>query len=118
MKRSTVVFAASVLFFVGVSGCKSARQDAPAPASQAQPASPAAPAENSLSGKVVETMNAGGYTYVLLENNGKKTWVAAPQTAVKAGQQVTCQPGAEMRNFRSKTLNRTFESIIFSTGIH
>jgi hypothetical protein len=70
-----------------------------------------------LSGKVVETMNAAGYTYVSLENNGKKTWVAVPATTVKVGQEVTCQPGMEMRNFTSKTLNRTFESIIFSGGI-
>jgi hypothetical protein len=70
-----------------------------------------------LSGKVVETMNAGGYTYVLLENNGKKTWFAIPATEVKVGQQLTFQPGSEMKDFPSKTLNRTFESIIFSGGI-
>jgi hypothetical protein len=70
-----------------------------------------------LSGKVVETMNAGGYTYVSLEKNGKKTWVAIPATEIKVGQEVTLQPGMEMRNFPSKTLNRTFESIIFSGGL-
>ncbi len=117
MKRSTVLFAAGVLFVIGVSACNSAKQEAPAPAPQAQPATPAAQADNSLSGTVVETMNSGGYTYVLIENNGKKTWVAAPQTTVKVGQQVTCLPGGEMKNFTSKTLNRTFESIIFSGGI-
>ena len=72
---------------------------------------------SSLSGKVVETMNAGGYTYVSFEKDGKKTWVAIPPTEVKVGQEVTFQPGAEMRNFTSKTLNRTFESIIFSGGL-
>jgi hypothetical protein len=72
---------------------------------------------SSLSGKVVETMNAGGYTYVSLEKNKKKTWFAIPMTKVKVGQKVTFQPGAEMRNFTSKTLNRTFDSIIFSTGL-
>ena len=71
----------------------------------------------SLSGKVVETMNSGGYTYVSLEKNGKKTWFAIPATEVKVGQELTLQPGAEMRNFPSKTLNRTFESIIFSGGL-
>jgi hypothetical protein len=61
-------------------------------------------------------MNAGGYTYVSLEKNGKKTWVAVPQMAVAVGQEMTLQPGQEMRNFTSKSLNRTFESIIFSGG--
>jgi hypothetical protein len=72
---------------------------------------------SSFSGKVVETMNAGGYTYLSVEKDGKKTWVAIPMTEVKVGQEVTYQPGAEMRNFPSKTLNRTFESIIFSPGL-
>ena len=35
-----------------------------------------------LSGKVVETMNAGGYTYVCLEKGGKKSWVAVPEMKV------------------------------------
>jgi hypothetical protein len=122
MKGYTLMFAVCALLFVGASGCNSTKKDAPAPASQAQPSqaqpsAKAAQAEPSLSGKVVETMNSGGYTYVSLENNGKKTWVALPATAVKVGQEVTCQPGMEMRNFTSKTLNRTFESIIFSGGI-
>ncbi len=117
MKRFISVVAFAVLFVVGVSGCNSAKKESPAPATQAQPAAPAVPAGNSLSGKVMETMNSGGYTYVLIENNGAKTWVAGPQTTVKVGQQVTCQPGGEMKNFTSKTLHRTFESIIFSGGI-
>ena len=115
MKRSTLVFAVCVLFFVIASGCN--KKEASAPAPQAQPAANMEQAASSLSGKVVETMNSGGYTYVSLENNGKKTWVAIPATAVKVGQDVTCQPGMEMKNFTSKTLNRTFESIIFSGGI-
>lgn len=117
MKRFELVFAVCVLVFVVVSGCNSSKKDVPAPASQAQPAANTAPAGISLSGKVVETMNSGGYTYISLENNGKKTWVAIPVTPVKVGQMVTCQPGMEMNNFTSKTLNRTFQSIIFSGGI-
>jgi hypothetical protein len=70
----------------------------------------------SLSGKVVETMDAGGYTYVCLEKKGIKTWVAVPQTKVTVGKEMTFQPGVEMRNFPSKTLNRTFERIYFSGG--
>jgi major membrane immunogen (membrane-anchored lipoprotein) len=114
MKQSKVVFAVCILVLLVASGCK---KEATAPASQAQPAADAVQADNSLSGKVVETMNSGGYTYVCLENSGKKTWVAVPETKVKVGQMVTCQPGGEMKNFTSKTLKRTFESIIFSGGI-
>jgi hypothetical protein len=69
-----------------------------------------------LSGKVVETMNAGGYTYVCLEKGGKKTWVATPEMNVTVGQQMAFKPGQEMKDFTSKKLNRTFASIIFSEG--
>lgn len=118
MKRTHLVVAVAVAVLISASGCKSAKNEAAAPAPQAaQPAANAAQAAVSLSGKVVETMNSGGYTYVSLENNGTKTWIAMRLTQVKVGQQVTCKPGMEMRNFTSKTLNRTFASIIFSEGL-
>lgn len=71
---------------------------------------------SSLSGKVVETMNSGGYTYVHLEKKGKKTWVAIPEMKVSVGQQLSLLPGQEMVNFPSKSLGRTFDLIIFSGG--
>ena len=70
-----------------------------------------------LSGKVVETMDSGGYTYVQIENKDGKTWVAVPQTKVVKGQKISFAPGAEMQNFESKTLKRTFDKIIFSGGV-
>jgi hypothetical protein len=71
---------------------------------------------SSLSGTVVETMNSGGYSYVCLEKKGKKTWVAVPEMKISVGQQLSLQPGMEMPNFTSKSLGRTFDSIIFSNG--
>ncbi len=70
-----------------------------------------------LSGKVVETMNAGGYSYVCIEKKGKKTWVAVPEMKVVVGQVMSFQPGQEMTNFSSKSLNRTFDTIVFSGGL-
>ncbi|HDH05767.1 MAG TPA: DNA-binding protein [Nitrospirae bacterium] len=71
---------------------------------------------SSLSGKVVEMMNSGGYTYVNIEKDGKKTWVAVPRMKVVVGQDISFQPGMAMSNFTSKTLERTFETIVFSSG--
>lgn len=73
-------------------------------------------ADGAVSGKVVETMNAAGYTYVCVEKAGRKTWVAIPETKVTVGKTMSFAPGQEMANFTSKTLNRTFASIIFSSG--
>lgn len=71
----------------------------------------------SVSGKVVETRDAGGYTYIQLEKEGKKVWAAVPNTQVTVGQELKLQPGNEMLNFTSKSMNKTFESVIFSPGV-
>jgi len=83
----------------------------------ASPTSSAASAQAGISGKVVDTMDSGGYTYVQLEQDGKKTWVAVQQMNVKKGQTMTFKPGMVMENFESKTLKRTFDTIVFSDGV-
>lgn len=70
-----------------------------------------------VKGKVKETLNSSGYTYVLLESNGKNTWVAIPETKITIGQEMSFIAGQEIKNFQSKTLNRTFDTIMFSAGI-
>lgn len=70
-----------------------------------------------ISGKVLETMNAGGYTYVLIAGSDKNVWGAVPSTEVAVGQEVELLPGQTMTNFNSKSLNKTFDSVIFSTGV-
>jgi hypothetical protein len=70
-----------------------------------------------VSGKVVETMDAGGYSYLLVEQDGKKTWAAVPTTQLSVGQELKLEPGTEMKNFTSKKMNRTFETLIFSPGV-
>jgi len=72
--------------------------------------------KSALSGKVVETMDSGRYSYVCLEKNDKKIWVAVYKMKIVVGQSMSFKPGVEMVNFESKTLNRTFDKIIFSTG--
>ncbi|BHH84557.1 DNA-binding protein [Desulforhopalus sp. 52FAK] len=73
--------------------------------------------EDVVSGTVKETMNASGYTYMLVDADGKEAWVAIPEAQVKAGATVNYFAGMEMTSFNSKTLNRTFDSIIFSPGL-
>lgn len=76
--------------------------------------SPAQPAGPDHKGKVVETMNAAGYTYLLVDEKGQKTWAAAMATTVKVGDMVEFPASSQlMANFTSKTLNRTFDKIYF-----
>jgi len=88
------------------------------PALPKQDAAPATQgAQPVLSGKVVEAMDAGGYTYICLEKDGQKTWAAIPEAEVKVGSDLTIQAGNIMPFFASKSLKRSFENIIFSPGI-
>jgi hypothetical protein len=70
-----------------------------------------------LSGKVLETFNSGGYTYVLVDSDLGKKWAAAAETPVSVGDDVSIPGGSVMKNFYSKSLDRTFEEIIFAAGI-
>lgn len=76
-----------------------------------------AAASQNLSGKVLETMDAGGYTYMKVDTGNGQPWVAIPQSKITIGQDVSYQPGMVMNNFASKSLNRTFDSIVFSAGL-
>jgi hypothetical protein len=63
--------------------------------------------------KVLDNMDAAGYTYLQVEENGNQYWIAVPQTPVNKGEIVYYSQGMEMKNFHSNTLNRTFDSIFF-----
>lgn len=86
------------------------RAGGPAPAA---PAAAPAPAATITRGKVLETMNAGNYTYVRAQTDSGEKWVAGPEAKVKVGDAVEWPGGMEMKNFTSKTMGRTFESILF-----
>lgn len=66
-------------------------------------------------GKVLQTLNSGGYTYVeLRKKSGDKVWLAVPATEIAIGSQQTFNPGMVMHGFESKTLKRSFDEIVFT----
>ena len=81
-----------------------------------KPAAAATAKAPPISGKVLEVMNSSGYTYLLLDVDGFKDWVAIPELYVEVGDEVELLPGTQMGEFKSKPLNRTFDRIIFSAG--
>ena len=70
-----------------------------------------------FSGKVTQTMVAGGYTYVEIDTGKEKIWAAGPETPVEVGTEVAFPAGMKMSNFKSDTLGRTFDEIFFVTEI-
>jgi len=69
-----------------------------------------------LKGKILETMNSGGYTYMLLDTAKDQIWVATTEVKAQKGQNIELLPGMVMENFESKSLGRVFDKIIFSAG--
>jgi hypothetical protein len=116
----------AVLALLAVSGCGKDKAGSTAETSQAaasaQPASSPAEAKppresGAMHGPVLETMNAGSYTYVQVRTASGDIWAAAPTTAVAVGDEVTLPQGMLMTNFESPSLKRTFPEIYFVNAI-
>lgn len=63
--------------------------------------------------KVLEKMDAGNYSYLKVSENNKDYWIAVPQMDVKPGEMISYSKFMEMKDFKSETLNKTFESVLF-----
>lgn len=119
--KNIIIALCSLSLLIGC-GEKSASTSAmAAQQSVATTSTPAMPAEDTpaapqtISGKVLETMDAGGYTYIKLESASGAEWAAVSAATVKVGDSVTLLPQVTLENFESKSLNRTFERIIFGS---
>lgn len=119
MKRYLIVIAAAAVALVGAflyfgTSTDSGRRTAAPPAASIAPADPAA---DGITGKVVETMNSSGYTYVRVDTGREEIWAAAPETAVKVGDMIATAPGMPMKDFESEPLQRTFDMVYFVPAI-
>lgn len=118
MKRITTLLFVSLLTLGLAAGCKKEEATKPAGTQPAAPTQPAAQPAKGMEGKVVETMNAGGYTYVQVDTGKEKVWAAAPEFKVKAGDAVALPPNAmPMEKYESKSLKRTFDLVYFVDNV-
>ena len=117
-----ILLCCSLVFIIGLTACS---KDKPQEqASTAQPAQQqsveaglAGPPPAPVTGKVLESMDAAGYTYINVATDSGDMWIAVNQIAVEVGEEVTYMDGMVMQNFFSKSLDRTFPEIIFSSGL-
>ena len=113
MRRVSVV----LLVALAVAGCKKA--EPPPPPGQPQQAAAGAPgapgASATVTGKVLERLDAPPYSYLKLQTAQGESWAAVPKTEVEKGSDVTVTGAMPMQNFESKTLGRTFEVVYFGT---
>jgi hypothetical protein len=122
---SASVVAVGALILAGSPGCKKAPPPPPPLAAQGSGGSPGGAAMESagqaanargqrgLRGEIVETMDSGGYTYLKLRTSKGEVWAAVRKATVAKGQKVTLVDAHPMKNFKSRTLKRTFPVIYF-----
>ena len=68
-----------------------------------------------VNGVVMEVMNVEGYTYLRLKTDSGETWAAVSTAPVKVNDKVSIENAMAMSNFESKSLKKTFPSILFGT---
>jgi len=62
---------------------------------------------------VKEVLNAAGYSYLLVSEGRNEQWLAVNEMDVNIGTTYYYQGGLKMTNFKSRELDRVFESVIF-----
>lgn len=62
---------------------------------------------------VEEIVQVSGYTYLRVKEKNNELWLAAPKMEAITGKIYYYDKGFQITNFKSKELNRTFDSITF-----
>ena len=64
---------------------------------------------------MLEVKDVESYTYIRLKTASGETWAAVPKVSVAKGANVTIENVMVMNNFESKSLKKTFPTILFGT---
>ena len=83
-------------------------------------APPASPANKTSLHEIVvqEVLQANNYTYVKGLENDQEIWMAILKADIDVGKTYYYDEAEEMKNFKSKDLDRTFESVFFLGGLY
>ena len=118
MKRAYIVMLACL---VGTAACSGSARAIESGETMPQGADPAAAqvagAPPQTTGKVIETIDAGRYTYIQVDYGEKKIWAAAPHFEVTVGDKVVVPSGVAMMEYHSKILDRTFDVVYFVASV-
>ncbi len=69
-------------------------------------------------GEVVNVEQGGGYTFIEIKEKTEITfWIVVEKADVKVGDYVQFQKELVAHNFESKSLNKTFEELMFATNL-
>ncbi|MBF0628798.1 MAG: hypothetical protein HQL91_11340 [Magnetococcales bacterium] len=88
-----------------------ARAEVTAPLAQTMPATPP------RSGRVVESKQVGSYTFVLVETDGARYWLATNPFKPAVGDLLHWEGITHQKNYYNKTLNQTFPLMLFVNAL-
>ncbi len=108
MKIQVLLIFVLIVFFIGCGNDDSKKQDTVENTNQISNVE-----SISRSGIVVDKVDAGSYSYLQLKENNNLYWVAVPAMNIKNGESIHFSQYMEMIDFKSETLNRSFESVLF-----
>ena len=86
-------------------------------AQEEQASSPPPPTAGAHTGTVQEVIQASAYTYLSIKEGDDVFWAAISKRDMEVGETVSFAHALEMKNFQSKDLQRTFETIYFVSQI-
>jgi hypothetical protein len=96
-----ILSAASLLFIAAILACPSPW--APLPTSP----------NTAIAGTVVELRDGPPYTFLLIETDKGRIWVAVPAADVPKKSRVTVRSRAVLKDFESKQARTRFEAVVF-----
>ena len=71
-----------------------------------------------LKGKVLDVVNVPNYTYAQVDTGKEKVWAAGPVTPLKVGDTIAFSTGMPIKDYKSKSIDRTFELVYFVTSFN
>lgn len=74
---------------------------------------PPLPSASVVMGEVLEVKDVESYTYLRLKTKDGETWAAVNKSPLKKGAKVTIENVMVMKNFESKSLRKTFPTLLF-----
>jgi len=118
LTQPRLIFTCSLLSLAALVACSGKPAGGPADSAVKPVASHAvADSAQTAEGTVLETMDAGKYTYVRVKTATSEIWAASSPFKVAVGDQVVVPLDSPMAQFHSPSLNRDFELIYFAAAI-
>ena len=115
-RRFSMVFLITGALALSVASCK--KKAAPAAAPESAAKAPATEGAHAKAGQAAKGEGGGGPSVggnVEMETANGKKWAAVKKAQVKVGQEVAIAGAMLMKDFTSKSLDRTFEEIYFGS---